>query len=492
MQVFGLKVLFIFLFFSIQSIYSQSDNSLSNLIVAPVIVDNSTNHISIVDSILNFSKQYIGSRYRGGGKGPDSFDCSGFTSFVFSNFGIKLGSSSGDQAQQLPAVAKNDILPGDLVFFNGNRRGSRVGHVGLVVTKHENGEFDFIHSASSVGISISHSKSNYYNRRYIGAGRVFATDSLLANYKFRKQNNVIDSVIRVKTEACISEKPEEISIKKIIPAKYHTVKSGETLSSIANKYSLTVAELKENNNLKNDFLSLKQRLKIKDKQEISVVEKQKTNLVSATKIDSVKLEKQPNEAELVSEKLNFHTVKKGETLFGISREFGIKVKDLIKINNLKNESILAGQRLKLIEEVKNDLVKEYDIVENQNSDNSKSMTSEKAIEIENNYGTHIVSKGETLQSISKLYKLKIAELKELNNLSSDIIFAGQKLIAPSTSVNFNKTISAKEKTKTHIVKSGETLSEIAVKYSCTVRELKVWNSKSNNKLSLGEKLKIVI
>jgi LysM repeat protein len=418
MQVFGLKVLFIYLLFSIQSGYSQSDKNPTDLIVPPVITDSSANHISIIDSILNFSKQYLGRPYRGGGKGPNSFDCSGFTSFVFSNFGIKLGSSSGDQAEQLPAVAKNEILPGDLVFFNGHRRGSRVGHVGLVVSKHENGTFDFIHSASSVGISISHSESNYYDRRYVSAGRVFTSDSLLANYKFNKQNTKTEPEISIQSEVYEPAKVIETTVKKTIPAKYHTVKSGETLSSIANKYGLSISQLKKKNNLKTDFLSLKQRLKIKDKQEIAVVEKQKPTVTTVLKTYSVKVAKVNNDTELIVAKLDFHTVKKGETLFSISKEYGLKVKDLIKINNLKTESILAGQRIKLTDDVKNDLVQET----------------------------------------------KTA----------------------------NKTIKAKPKTKTHTVKSGETLSEIAEKYNCTVRELKAWNGKSNNKLSLGEKLKIVI
>jgi LysM repeat protein len=491
MQVFGLKVLFICLLFSMHSVYSQTEKSPTDLMVAPVITDNSASQISIIDSILNFSKQYIGRPYRGGGKGPNSFDCSGFTSFVFSNFGIKLGSSSGDQAEQLPTVAKNEILPGDLVFFNGHRRGSRVGHVGLVVSKHENGTFDFIHSASSVGISISHSESNYYDRRYVSAGRVFTTDSLLASYKFKKQNIAIEPEISIQSEVCDDNKTIEIPVRKTIPAKYHTVKSGETLSSIANKYGLSIAQLKRKNNLKSDFLSLKQRLKIKDKQEIEVVEKHKPTVASAIKTDFVKVDNLNVEVKPNENKSEFYTVKKGETLFSISKEFGVKVKDLIRINNLKTESILAGQRIKLNEDVKFEKAHGTQKNDNQSADNQSAVL-DNAVSNETTYGTHVVTKGETLQSISKQYKLTIAELKELNKLSSDNILAGQKLITPTIGLNKNKPIKAKQKTLSHTVKSGETLSEIAEKYNCTIRELKAWNGKSNNKLNLGEKLKIVI
>jgi len=478
---------FIFVLINIQTVYSQSDKSPDELVVAPVNIDKSLMQISVIDSVLNFSKQFIGRPYRGGGKGPDSFDCSGFTSFVFRNFGIKLGSSSVDQAEQLPTIAKNDIQPGDLVFFNGHRRGGRVGHVGLVVSKHENGTFDFIHSASSVGISISHSESNYYNRRYVGAGRVFTTDSLLANYKFNKQKTKIEHEMSIQSDVNVDDKPIETTVVSTIPAKYHTVKSGETLSSIANKYGLTVTQLKKKNNLKKDFLSLKQRLKIMDKQEIVVVEKQKPIIARVNKTDSVKIENANNDADLLAEKLDYHTVKKGETLYSISKEYGVKVKDLIKNNNLKTETIIAGQRIKLKDNLKIDLEEETKIAENVKNENPEPILAN-----EKNYSTHIVSKGETLQSISKQYKLTISELKELNNLSSDNILAGQKLIAPIKGFTTSKNIISKQKTKTHTVKSGETLSEIAERYDCTVRELKIWNNKSNTKLSLGEKLKIKI
>jgi len=486
MQIFGKSQLIFILSFFILFAYSQSDKSPSDLVVAPVVADNSEIHISIIDSILNFSKQYLGRPYRGGGKGPNSFDCSGFTSFVFSNFGIKLGSSSGDQAEQLPSIAKEDIQPGDLVFFNGHRRGSRVGHVGLVVSKHENGSYDFIHSASSVGISISHSESDYYNRRYVKAGRVFTTDSLVASYIYNKKSINSDVPIVKQPELCENEKPVETIVKKVIPAKYHTVKSGETLSSIANKYGLTVTQLKKNNQLNGDFLSLKQRLKIKEKQEVEVVEKQKLIERQIVKVDSVKnglMNIESERAELTTE---FHNVAKGETLYSISKKYGVKVKDLIKINNLKTESVLAGQSIKLKDNVKLDLAQEIKIRESEENESTDSIfTNEK------NYGTHIVSKGETLQSISKQYGLTIAAFKELNNLNTDKILAGQKLIAPTNVIISSKKINAKQKSKTHTVKSGETLSEIAEKYHCTVRELKAWNNKNNNKLSLGEKLKII-
>lgn len=440
----------------------------------------------LIDSIINFSKLYLGKPYRGGGKGPNSFDCSGFTSFVFNNFGIKLGSSSSDQAEQVPRVSKEDVEPGDLVFFNGRRRGSRIGHVGLVVSKHENGDFDFIHAASSIGISITHSESDYYSRRYMGAGRATLPDSLLARFRSNKiRHSYAQPVANTSTENTNYQVSTTV-VKKKVPAKYHTVKSGETLSEIAEKYGLTVSQLKKKNHLKKDFLSLKQRLKVKDEYEISLVQKIKPKATVDTTKTGSENANSTVKAIAKNEVQSKHKVKKGETLFSISKEYNISVDDLKELNKLKNGKIFTGQELVVAATAEGNLKQsEATSPEPGTEKNTATATPEQK------YGTHIVSKGETLQSISKTYKLTIAGLKALNNLESDNIQAGQKLIIPE-----NKTAkteyTAKKKTKTHTVKSGETLSEIAERYNCTVSELKKWNGKKNTKLSLGEKLKIII
>ncbi len=485
MQAFSLKVLLVLLLLSAYPLYSQSDKNSTDSNLAPALSSIPASQTTLIDSLINFSKQYLGSPYRGGGKGPNSFDCSGFTSFVFNNFGIKLGSSSGDQAEQLPTVAKNDIMPGDLVFFNGHRRGHRVGHVGLVVAKHDNGTFDFIHSASSAGISISHSESDYYNRRYVKAGRVFGYDSLIARADNTKTDFQPISNETTETNENYAPKQTQITVKKTIPAKYHTVKSGETLSSIAGKYGLTIAQLKKKNHLKKDFLSLKQRLKVSDEREIAVVEKVKPLAENKMQADSTKTKETVASKNVSNGQTASHTVKKGETLFSISKEYGISVNDIVEMNGLKTKSIFSGQRLK---------------IRNENVIQSTELVAEKTVEIPTpkqeqvfvsvrNQNTHVVGRGETLQSISREYKMTIDALKELNNLSSDNIMAGQKLIVPDDN-NSTRTIS-KQKTKTHTVKSGETLSEIAEKYHCTVKELKNWNKKRSNMLNSGEKLKIL-
>lgn len=120
------------------------------------------------EDIIEFSKQYLGTPYRGGRKGPDAFDCSGFTHFVFKNFGVQLTPQCSSQIHQGERIEKENLQIGDLVFFKGrNAKSNRAGHVGIVISN-ENGKISFIHASSKRGVVINEIESSkYYNSRYI-------------------------------------------------------------------------------------------------------------------------------------------------------------------------------------------------------------------------------------------------------------------------------------------------------------------------------------
>lgn len=137
-------------------------------VVALPLSDESTRMIA---DLLGEAKRYIGRPYAHGAKGPKAFDCSGFTSYIYRQFGYELSSSSRAQFLQGERVEKEDLREGDLVFFTSRRSGSNVGHVGIVVSADAlTGNFKFIH-ASMKGITISDYKG-YYLGRYLGARRV--------------------------------------------------------------------------------------------------------------------------------------------------------------------------------------------------------------------------------------------------------------------------------------------------------------------------------
>lgn len=127
----------------------------------------------MVQDLLKEAHTHMGKRYRSGSKGPSTFDCSGFSSYVYRQFGYSLSSSSSAQYSDGVEVKKGDLRPGDLVFFNGRARGKGVGHVGIVVSAdNKKGTFKFIHASTSQGIRIDSNDEPYYAARYVGARRI--------------------------------------------------------------------------------------------------------------------------------------------------------------------------------------------------------------------------------------------------------------------------------------------------------------------------------
>ncbi|MBQ2491322.1 MAG: C40 family peptidase [Muribaculaceae bacterium] len=132
---------------------------------------NNNNTDSQVKDLLSFAFQFKGVPYRYGQASPRGFDCSGFTSYVFKKFGFSLDRTSGGQVNDGRRIARNELKPGDLVFFNGRARGKRVGHVGIVTEVNQD-HFKFIHASCHRGITESNSTETYYQQRYVGACRV--------------------------------------------------------------------------------------------------------------------------------------------------------------------------------------------------------------------------------------------------------------------------------------------------------------------------------
>lgn len=130
----------------------------------------------ITENLKNFAAKFIGRRYVWGSTGPKTFDCSGFTSYIFRNAGVTLNRTSRMQyTQGEPVKNTSDLRPGDLMFFSSPRSGKgKVGHVAMVVDVDDNGKsLTFIHAASSKGVSYQRfPDGGYYSRNYIGAKRI--------------------------------------------------------------------------------------------------------------------------------------------------------------------------------------------------------------------------------------------------------------------------------------------------------------------------------
>lgn len=121
---------------------------------------------SLRNDIVEYAKTFLGVKYVYGGETPKGFDCSGFVKYVFANFDIELSRTSRTQVSDCEKISKDELLPGDLVFFSG--RGYNVGHVGIYI-----GDGQFIHAPSAGDvIKITDLSDSYYTKNYTCSGRV--------------------------------------------------------------------------------------------------------------------------------------------------------------------------------------------------------------------------------------------------------------------------------------------------------------------------------
>lgn len=127
---------------------------------------------ALADSILERGMSLIGTRYRFGGTSEAGFDCSGFIGYLFKEeAGMQLPRSTREMINvNAPLVARNNLKPGDLLFFSTNGRG-RVSHAGIYL-----GDDQFIHSSSrrSGGVRIDSLGDTYWNKTFIEAKRALA------------------------------------------------------------------------------------------------------------------------------------------------------------------------------------------------------------------------------------------------------------------------------------------------------------------------------
>ena len=221
-------------------------------------------------------------------------------------------------------------------------------------------------------------------------------------------------------------KPGEIiDINKEI----YIVKRGDTLYSIARDNNISVAELKKINNITNNTIYIGQELYLKNKI----------------------VEEEPSEND------DIYVVKKGDTLYSISKKLNISIDTLKALNKLNTNEIYVGQQL-ILSNDKN--TEEYDV--------------------------YTVKKGDSLWSISQKYDISVKELIELNNLNNLTLQINQKLKVPKII-----TIEPEENdTEIYIVEKNDTLWSISRKFNISVNELKELNNLTSNLLSIGQELKI--
>ena len=221
----------------------------------------------------------------------------------------------------------------------------------------------------------------------------------------------------------------------------YTVKSGDNLYTIAKKYNTTVDEIKKLNYLTNNNLYIGQVLRIPEMFT-------------------------PQDEMLLPNYINY-TVKKGDNLYNIAKDNNITVDTIISDNSLSNNNLYIGQILKIR-------------VPNTNTVFEECYGEDYVEEPSINTINYTVKKGDSLYSIANKYDTSVSNIIKLNNLTNNNLSIGQILKIPSSNVNSTNN--------TYTVKRGDNLYSIARNFNTTVNEIKRKNNLTSNTLSIGQKL----
>ena len=257
-----------------------------------------------------------------------------------------------------------------------------------------------------------------------------------------------------------------------ITTNTYVVQKGDSLYSIANKLGTTVSELKKENNLTTNTLQIGEVLRIPTKEiyegeeNVYIVQKGDTlySIAAAnnTTVDELKKANNLTSNILSTGQLlkipsallpeSTYTVKKGDSLYSIANKYNTTVDELKRINNLTSNILSIGQVLKLPSDKVSDVEKEENTI------------------------NYTVQKGDSLYSIARKYSTTIDKIKDLNNLTTNLLSIGQVLLIP-TDTNLETT---------YTVQKGDSLYSIAKKYDTTVDRLKQLNNLKSNLLSIGQ------
>lgn len=292
------------------------------------------------------------------------------------------------------------------------------------------------------------------------------------------RSDVASAEIKDKSESTFKE-VKLVSFVKT--TKTHKVKKGDNLGEIAEKYDVSVADIKKWNKLKNNNVALGKSLKIMTSERVvSKVRKE----IKAEKNALESKEEGVASAEVKDrkeEKPEFYIVQKGDNLGTIAKKHNATVAEIKEWNNLPDANIQLESRLK----VSKAALENGDVVAQ--------------AEPEFKTQEYIVVKGDNLGTIAKKHNVAVTDLKEWNNLADHNIQLGSKLIVFKKEIIASKgsdkkdklADASKSKQALYYVRKGDSLFSIAKKYpGVTISDLKKWNRISNENLKPGMKLKI--
>ena len=308
-----------------------------------------------------------------------------------------INAGGGDGAEVIYALRVSDALP-NLILNNLGEEGQN------------------IRKAYQRRLPSNPSKDYYFMLRNTGN-----TEAMIIEYGFLDSKS--DDVVQLKSNWQNYAEAVVRAIAEYTGLNYNSssnnentyiVKSGDSLWSIAKKVGLSVDEIKRLNNLASNLLKVGQVLKLDD-----------------------------------SSSEGIYTVVNGDTLYSIASKFNTSVDELMMLNNLNSNLLSVGQKL---------ILPPSQVLDN----------------------TYTVVSGDTLYNLASRFNTNVDEIKRLNSLTSNVLSIGQVLKIPGEDNKF----------ETYTVKAGDTLYSISRKVNRAVKDIRELNNLTSDILRIGQILKI--
>ena len=324
-----------------------------------------------------------------------------------------LNAGGGEGAEVIYALRNSDTLS-KLILNN-------LGEEGQLIRK-----------AYQRRLPSDNTKDYYFMHRNTGV-----TEPIIVEYGFvdnAKDANKIKNNYQKYAEAVVKAVStyKGIPYDKSLKSDTYTVERGDTLWSIAKKFNTNVNDLKRANNLSSNTLFIGQTLNVP-----GYYTAEDTNIT--------------------------YVVKRGDTLYSIARTYGVNVDDIRRYNNLTSDILSVGQEIRIPK--------------------GETIVTPSEDEIINEPNTYVVKLGDTLFSISRRFGIPVNDIKVQNNLTSDILSVGQVLTIPTVSTNVNDII-------IYTVKPGDSLYAIARQYNTTIDDIKQLNNLTSDILRVNQELQI--
>ena len=246
----------------------------------------------------------------------------------------------------------------------------------------------------------------------------------------------------------------------------YTVKAGDSVWAIANKYGISMADLISWNNIKNNLIHPGQVL---------IVSKDATDNNNSNSGNNNS--NNNNGGTTTPTNGTKYTVKAGDSVWAIANKYGISMTDLVKWNNIRNNFIYPGQVLVVSQSSTGNAN-----TGNNNNNNSSSNNNQTG-------KTYTVKAGDSVWAIANKTGISMAQLVQLNNIKNNFIYPGQVLkLGGTTSSNNNQGNTTTNKTYT--VKAGDSLWSIAQQTKLSINQLKQLNNLHSDLILVGQVLKL--